>query len=932
MGERLTILVAARDEEARIGTTVVELRRQFPNAEVIVADDGSRDGTAELASAAGAWVLRLPHRGKGQALTLAERAAPPGTILLCDADLRGDLTPLLGGDADLTVAAFARRQGGGFGIAKEAARRLIELASGFRAREPLSGQRRLTQKARDAVFPLAAGFGCESAMTADAAKSSLAIGEAELELEHRATGRDLAGFVHRGRQLRDIALAFGPQGRNHRGLRLPLVGWVVAIAQPAVLPVAALGVADDLWSGEERGFSKHLRSGSTTGVLKLVGIPVYALAAHPLGLRRGPRRARGEHAEPARHEARARVEGLPRGVDSARRAERDRRPAASLRSSRDGDARRLRFERARRRARFTVREQVHGEAALERDCGARGSHPPRRASLARCVDREDAGVSNARCVGEARSMSTTGEHDTKYIFVTGGVVSALGKGIVAASLGRLLKERGLRVQAQKFDPYLNVDPGTMSPFQHGEVFVTEDGAETDLDIGHYERFIDENLSRNASHSAGAIWDAVLRKERKGEFLGATVQVIPHITNEIKLRIKRAAKAAPADVVISEIGGTVGDIESLPFLEAIRQFRREVGPENVMYLHCTLVPFIEAAGELKTKPTQHSVNELRRIGIHPDVIVCRSHEELSQDIKDKIALFADVDIRSVIAAPDVSDVYLVPAVLRDEGLDDLVCAQLGIEAPRSGLGEWQEVIDRIGEPREPVTIALVGKYVKLHDAYLSVHEALKHAGVHQGAAVRVQWVDAENMSYEETAELLEQVDGVLVPGGFGSRGWEGKILACQVARERGIPYLGICLGMHVAVSEYARNVAGFDGANSTEMDPETPYPVIDLLPEQKEIEDLGGTMRLGAQAVELADGTRTRDGLRRCRHPRAPPSPLRGQQPVPPAADRRRPGRLGHLSGGAPGRDRRAAGSPVVRGQPVPPRVQVAADTAGTALP
>ena len=266
-------------------------------------------------------------------------------------------------------------------------------------------------------------------------------------------------------------------------------------------------------------------------------------------------------------------------------------------------------------------------------------------------------------------MSTTGEHETKYIFVTGGVVSALGKGIVAASLGRLLKERGLRVQAQKFDPYLNVDPGTMSPFQHGEVFVTEDGAETDLDIGHYERFIDENLSRNASHSAGAIWDAVLRKERKGEFLGATVQVIPHITNEIKLRIKRAAKAAPADVVISEIGGTVGDIESLPFLEAIRQFRREVGPENVMYLHCTLVPFIEAAGELKTKPTQHSVNELRRIGIHPDVIVCRSHEELSQDIKDKIALFADVDIRSVVAAPDVSDVYLVPAVLRDEGLDD-----------------------------------------------------------------------------------------------------------------------------------------------------------------------------------------------------------------------------------------------------------------------
>ena len=448
---------------------------------------------------------------------------------------------------------------------------------------------------------------------------------------------------------------------------------------------------------------------------------------------------------------------------------------------------------------------------------------------------------------------------TKYVFVTGGVVSSLGKGIAAASLAAILESRKIKVSLVKLDPYINVDPGTMSPFQHGEVFVTEDGAETDLDIGHYERFIDENMSRNASHSAGSIWDAVLRKERKGEFLGATVQVIPHITNEIKARIKRAAKAAPADVVISEIGGTVGDIESLPFLEAIRQFRREVGPENVLYLHCTLVPFIEAAGELKTKPTQHSVNELRRIGIHPDVIVCRSHEELSQEIKDKIALFADVDIESVVACPDVSDVYLVPAVLQEQRLDDLVVEKLGIDAPRpDDLGEWQELMDRIGEPREEVTIALVGKYVKLHDAYLSVHEALKHAGVQLGAQVRVQWVDAENMSYEEAAALLEGVDGVLVPGGFGSRGWEGKILACRVARERGIPYLGICLGMHVAVSEFARNVCGLDGANSTEMDPETPYPVIDLLPEQKEIEDLGGTMRLGAQAVELAEGTRTRE--------------------------------------------------------------------------
>jgi CTP synthase len=450
------------------------------------------------------------------------------------------------------------------------------------------------------------------------------------------------------------------------------------------------------------------------------------------------------------------------------------------------------------------------------------------------------------------------ERPTAYVFVTGGVVSALGKGIVAASLGRLLKARGLRVQAQKFDPYLNVDPGTMSPFQHGEVFVTEDGAETDLDLGHYERFIDENLSRNASHSAGAVWDTVLRKERKGEFLGATVQVIPHITNEIKARIRRGAQTAPTDVVISEIGGTVGDIESLPFLEAIRQFRREVGPENVVYLHVTLVPFIDAAGELKTKPTQHSVNELRRIGIHPDVVVCRSRDSLSEEIRDKIALFADVDPGAVISSPDVADVYTIPELLMHEGLDTLVCERLGLDCPPAELGEWKELTDRIEERREDVEIAMVGKYVKLHDAYLSVHEALKHAGMHQGAKVRVRWVDAEHMSYDEARRELDQVDGVLVPGGFGSRGWEGKLLACRVAREEGIPYLGICLGMQVAVSEFARNVCGLEGANSTEMDPETPHPVIDLLPEQKGIEDLGGTMRLGAQAIELADGTRAHE--------------------------------------------------------------------------
>jgi CTP synthase len=445
---------------------------------------------------------------------------------------------------------------------------------------------------------------------------------------------------------------------------------------------------------------------------------------------------------------------------------------------------------------------------------------------------------------------------TKYVFVTGGVVSSLGKGITAASLGRLLKARGFRVQVQKFDPYLNVDPGTMSPFQHGEVFVTEDGAETDLDIGHYERFVDENLSRNANHTSGSIWYAVIRKERKGEYLGSTVQVIPHITNEIKDRIRRVAEATDTDVVISEIGGTVGDIESLPFLEAIRQFRREVGPENVLYIHVTFVPFIETAGELKTKPTQHSVNELRRIGIHPDVVVCRSHEPLSHDIRDKIALFADVPPEAVVANEDVSDVYLVPQALQAEGLDRLVCTRLGLPEDEPDLGEWNDLSDRIARREGEVEIALVGKYVKLQDAYLSVHEALKHAGIHHGTGVRVRWVDAEGMSFEETAEELERVDGVLVPGGFGSRGWEGKITACRIARERGIPYLGICLGMHVAISEFSRNVLGLDGANSTEMDPETPYPVIDLLPEQKEIEDLGGTMRLGADAVDLEEGTRT----------------------------------------------------------------------------
>ena len=445
---------------------------------------------------------------------------------------------------------------------------------------------------------------------------------------------------------------------------------------------------------------------------------------------------------------------------------------------------------------------------------------------------------------------------TKYVFVTGGVVSSLGKGITAASLGALLKARGARVQVQKFDPYINVDPGTMSPFQHGEVFVTEDGAETDLDIGHYERFVDVNLSRDANHTSGSIWYEVIRKERKGEYLGSTVQVIPHITNEIKDRIRRVGETTDADVVISEIGGTVGDIESLPFLEAIRQFRRELGDENVLYLHVTLVPFIDTAGELKTKPTQHSVNELRRIGIHPDILVCRASDPLPDDVREKIALFADIDTRAVIDNQNVEDVYLVPEALHDEGLDELVCTKLELGCDEADLSGWRELARAIRAKRDDVTIALVGKYVAVHDAYLSVAEALRHAGLEHGTSVKLAWVDAD--VNPETAAELERADGILVPGGFGGRGIEGKIMAAEVARERGIPYLGICLGMQIAVIEFARSVAGLDGANSSEFDPGTPFPVIDLLPEQKDIEDMGGSMRLGADRVDIASGTRAHE--------------------------------------------------------------------------
>jgi CTP synthase len=448
--------------------------------------------------------------------------------------------------------------------------------------------------------------------------------------------------------------------------------------------------------------------------------------------------------------------------------------------------------------------------------------------------------------------------ETRYIFVTGGVVSSLGKGIAAASIGRLLVSRGLRVQIQKFDPYINVDPGTMSPFQHGEVFVTEDGAETDLDLGHYERFTDENTSRTSNVTAGAAYYSVIRKERRGDYLGGTVQVIPHITDEIKQRAKLVAESQDVDFVITEIGGTVGDIESLPFLEAIRQLQVELGRDRCFFIHLTLVPFIGHAGELKTKPTQHSVNELRRIGIQPDVVVCRSEEALSRDIRAKIALFASLPVDAVISARDVDDIYKVPLMFRAEGLDDLLLDHFKVDAPPPDMTDWEAIVRRSSAATDTVRIALVGKYVKLADAYLSVIEALRHGGSHHGANIDVFWVDSETLTETETGALLEEADGILIPGGFGVRGIEGKINAARVARERGIPFLGICLGMQLAVVDFARHVVGMDGANSAEFDPETPYPIVDLLPEQKEVDDLGGTMRLGADPVKLHPGTRVRE--------------------------------------------------------------------------
>ncbi len=442
----------------------------------------------------------------------------------------------------------------------------------------------------------------------------------------------------------------------------------------------------------------------------------------------------------------------------------------------------------------------------------------------------------------------------KYIFVTGGVVSSVGKGISVASLGTLLKSRQVSVSVQKLDPYLNVDPGTMSPYQHGEVFVTQDGAETDLDLGHYERFIDVELTSASNVTSGQIYQAVIARERRGDFLGGTIQVVPHVTNEIKRRIRQVAETSKAEVILIEVGGTVGDIEGLPFLEAIRQMRKEEGRDNVLYVHVTFLPYIATTGELKTKPTQHSVNELRRIGIQPDVILCRSDHEISEAIKDKISLFCDVDREAVIPLPSAGTIYEVPLILEDAGLGKLMVARLGLKAQPPALEEWRQLVEKLKTPKEPVRIALVGKYVELKDAYYSVREALCHAGLACDRQVSILWVASEELEKGD-GNLLKAAQGIIVPGGFGMRGIEGMIVAATYARENNIPYLGLCLGMQVMVIEFGRYTLKSDKVNSTEFDPKTPYPVIDLLPEQRQVSDMGGTMRLGIYPCHLVPGTR-----------------------------------------------------------------------------
>lgn len=445
---------------------------------------------------------------------------------------------------------------------------------------------------------------------------------------------------------------------------------------------------------------------------------------------------------------------------------------------------------------------------------------------------------------------------TKYIFVTGGVVSSIGKGIVAASLGRLLKNRGLKVTIQKFDPYINVDPGTMSPYQHGEVFVTDDGAETDLDLGHYERFIDINLNQYSNVTTGKIYSEVIRKERKGEYLGATVQVIPHITNEIKDKIMRAAKLTDADIIITEVGGTVGDIESLPFLEALRQMKAEVGTHNVMYIHTTLIPYLKAAGEMKTKPTQHSVKELRGLGIQPNILVVRTERPVSQGTKNKLAQFCDVEPEAVIESRDVETLYSIPLALQAQNMDQIVCDHLQIDAPPADMTEWVALEEKVLNLKKTTRIALVGKYVELPDAYLSVVEALKHSGFAYDSEIEIDWINSQGVTAENVAEKLQDADGILVPGGFGDRGIEGKIEAIRYARENDVPFLGICLGMQMACVEFGRNVAGLEDAGSAETNPEILNNIIDLMPDQENVENLGGTLRLGLYPCKLKKGTVT----------------------------------------------------------------------------
>ena len=520
----------------------------------------------------------------------------------------------------------------------------------------------------------------------------------------------------------------------------------------------------------------------------------------------------------------------------------------------------------------------------------------------------------------------------KFIFVTGGVVSSVGKGVTVASIGRILKSHSISVSVQKLDPYLNVDPGTMSPYQHGEVFVTSDGAETDLDLGHYERFIDVDLTRSSNVTAGDIYSSVISKERRGDFLGGTIQAVPHVTNEIKARMRKLAEESAAAVVIVEVGGTVGDIESQPFLEAIRQMRNDIGRENALNIHVTLLPYISATGELKTKPTQHSVKEMRSIGLQPDVIICRSDHPVSPDINEKIALFCDVEQQAVIAAPTVETIYEVPLLLQEQGLGDLIIDRLSLPDGKPDLGDWSDLVDRIKAPKEPISIAVVGKYVELPDAYASVREALYHAGLHHRRDIAISWIHSEDLENGSCDEYLRSVRGIVVPGGFGPRGIEGMIRAARYARQYEVPYLGLCLGMQVMVIEFARHVLKSEEPNSTEFDLETDEPVIYLLPDQKDVANKGGTMRLGSypcRAVsETLAGEAYGDGMVQERH-------------------RHRfefnndyIERLGEeglvFSGlspdGEPGGDNRASRAPVHAGLPVPPRVQVQTQFAPPPLP